>query len=474
MAESRGVGYTVYDAFEAVAKGADTQAGTGGNAGSYEEFLEWIRKQITDHHSGELAKAIGSEEAASTLRTLIAKYISSAEQNAIPAGMALQELIDTIYQDMAGLGVLTELLKDPDVEEININGFRPGGIEVIRSKGLEFLKQGFPSADAALNTIKKMVRMGGQTLDASNPVVDSDLGDGVTRISAYIPPVARKEDGVIASIRRQRLLPVTREDYITNGMVTAEMLDFLTCCVINGCSVSFAGGMGSGKTTDLTFLLNQYLRENSDPNNRVMVIGDTDEVRTITWDEKHNRPARVIYGLTSPSPVKKTMRDLVKEALRQNAHVIAPMECRDAAAYDVVDAGQTGQVIVTTFHGMSAKNAYMRLLSLCQMANTGLSENTLMEYIITALPIMVFKKMEKDGSRKFMEIFEATGHSGGAVTGQILFKYKKDLTDYDETGEVKKVHGHFEKINNISDNLRERLEDNGGREVKAFLDRIFS
>lgn len=471
MADRAGIGYSPIDAYVAISKGADTQAATGGTA-TYESFLEWVRKGITEEHAEELARAISDVGAATTVKTLIARYVSSAERDKTPAEIPTDKLIELIYQDMAGLGILTDLLQAPDVEEININGFRRGSIEIHRASGLEFLEDGFPSADAALNTVKKMVRMGGSTLDASRPVIDSYLGGGA-RISAMIPPIVREEDGVVASIRKQRKSRITREELIASQTATPDILDFLTCCVTNKCSVAFAGGMSSGKTTDMTYLLNEYITKNTDPNDRIMLIEDSREIETLLWDVTHNRPARVLYTATKPEPNPVTMRELVKEALRQDVQVIVPAECRDGAAYDVVDAGQTGQTIITSFHGKSAVEAYMRMLSLCQMAQTGMSEDMLLNYMISALPIMVFKERQKDRSRKYAEVFEATGHVGGKVIGQPLFRYKKDNIIYDERGGVAEIQGHFEKVNNISDALRARLEENGGQEVQNLLNRIF-
>ena len=60
---------------------------------------------------------------------------------------------------MAGLGLLTKYLLDPTVEEININGYQT--VEIIRGSGTDFLygEDAFQSPTAALDIIKRMVRM---------------------------------------------------------------------------------------------------------------------------------------------------------------------------------------------------------------------------------------------------------------------------------------------------------------------------
>ncbi|MGC8001415.1 hypothetical protein, partial [Salmonella enterica] len=74
----------------------------------------------------------------------------------------------------------------------NINGYQT--VEIIRGSGTDFLygEDAFQSPTAALDIIKRMVRMGGMLLDAQTPRIDSYIGSG-TRISAIIPPLVPPE-----------------------------------------------------------------------------------------------------------------------------------------------------------------------------------------------------------------------------------------------------------------------------------------
>lgn len=86
----------------------------------YQKLLENVRAVIAEKHSQELSSALGSADAAKTLKTLILKYCVEALAG---KDFDREKLVERIYQDMAGLGILTGYLYDPDVEEININGF---------------------------------------------------------------------------------------------------------------------------------------------------------------------------------------------------------------------------------------------------------------------------------------------------------------------------------------------------------------
>ena len=260
------------------------------NAADYLDLLEAVRSSIALHHASELGAALDDASAVQTLKSLILKYTT---ENLAGSDYDRNALVERIYQDMAGLGVLTKYLQDPGVEEININSY--DFIEIIRPTGTEYLygNDAFASPEAALDIIKRMIRMGGKLLDAQTPQVDSFIGAS-TRISAKIPPIVPYEKGVTASIRKQLKTRITRDMLIEAGTATPDMLDFLTLCLCNRTSVGIAGGTGAGKSSLQSFLINEYITQNEDYNNRVYLIEDTQELSIISYDDENDRPARVI------------------------------------------------------------------------------------------------------------------------------------------------------------------------------------
>ncbi|MEA4893979.1 MAG: ATPase, T2SS/T4P/T4SS family [Oscillospiraceae bacterium] len=457
--------YEYLSVLQATATGTE-QAQQPGNF-DYQKLLESVRSVIAEKHSKELSSALGDAEAAKTLKPLILKYCVS---NLAGKEFEQDKLVEKIYQDMAGMGILTEFLYDPDVEEININGYNV--VEINYPDRVRYLhdKEAFQTPAAALDIVKRMLRMGGMILDAQTPRVDSYTGDG-TRISAMIPPVVPQERGVIASIRRQNRSQITRGQLLASCSASPDMLDFLTLCLCNGISVGLAGSTGSGKTTDQAFLLNEYIRRNDDYNNRVFIIEDSRELNLTDYDEENGRPARVLYSVTKEPPNPISMLDLIVSSLRFHPSLIVPAEVRDAAAYQAAVAGQTGHTILTAFHADSAADAYRRLVSMCHLAQTGLSDELLLEMCAGAWPIMVFKKQLKDNSRKYMEIFEATGVESGRLQGRMLYRFVISSTERDGHGRVVKVHGSHERVRAISPELFCRLRDNGAPEAE--LNRLF-
>ena len=423
----------------------------------YPSVLEHVRSSVAQNHADELAATLESEDAANTLKTLILKYAAE-----YLAGQEYDHdaLVERIYQDMAGLGLLTQYLYDPSVEEINVNGYHT--VEIGRAGKVEYLHgaNAFSTAESAVDIAKRMVRMGGFLLDAQTPRVDSYIGAG-TRISAMIPPLVPDEQGVIISIRKQHKGRITRDQLIASGAATPEMLDFLVMCLCYGVSVGIAGGTGSGKSTLMNYLLNEYICLNEDFNNRIYIIEDSRELTLLDYDEENDRPARVLYTMTKGGSNPVTMLDQIISSLRFHPNSLVPAEVRDGAAYQAAIAGQTGHTILTSFHADGAKDAYRRLVALCNTAGNNMPDEQILDMCIGAWPIIVYQKQLKDASRKIMEVFEATGQKAGQVKGHMLFRFEVGETIRDGKGHITKVAGRHKQDSYLSPQLYKRLRDNG-------------
>lgn len=453
--------YTQFDFHNSIMSNAGGTAPNGSDFQgelSYPEILEKVRTRISTKHAKELSLSLTAQEGEQTLRLLIAKALADCHIETLPGEE--NNRVERIYQDMAGMGLLAQYIRDPKVEEININGYDE--IEVIYGDHTEFLKEGFDTPQAAIDIVKKMVRMGGKTIDLSRPNVDSYTADG-TRISAMIPPIIPEDRAVAASIRKQTRTDITRGQYLASDACLPDELDFLVLCLTHEISIGIAGAAGTGKTTDENFLMSEYIRLNNDWNDRIYLIEDSREI-TLNKRQPNGRPNRIVPTVTVDGQKPITMGDLVKEALRYDAKLIIPVEIRDEAAYEAMNAGLTGHTIMTSLHASGARDAYYRILVMCMMAHTQLSETELLKLITKAWPIMCFKKQLRDGSRKIMEIYEATGVENGEVQGRYLYRYTVRKEERDDAGNVMHVAGTHRQVGNISEALFERLIQNGASE----------
>ncbi|MPN44270.1 Type IV secretion system protein PtlH [bioreactor metagenome] len=159
-------------------------------------------------------------------------------------------------------------------------------------------------------------------------------------------------------------------------------------CVNHGVSIGFAGKTGSGKTTDIAYLLNA-----ADKNSRIYTIEETRELDLYSVDDQGNSQNRVIHTCIRPSDMEKSnvdMNDLLRKAMRFSPDIIVVAEMRGAEAMTAQEAARTGHVVVTSLHANSARKAYGRILSMCQMSVTNISTHILMSFVAEAFPIISY------------------------------------------------------------------------------------
>ena len=433
--------------------------------GEYEKVLNSIRDEMINTHAEELSQVLGVPEAAEKIKSLIARYIT--EKGLSVPGMDFDTLKNQLYYDMAGFSFLTEFIYNPDVQEINVNSW--DSIEIISNEKVTLLEEKFLNPQHCQDMAKKLMRLGGCILDLKMPRGDSFISSGV-RISAMIPPVVDEDTGAVFSIRKQPRKTFTLDQLISLGTATKDELDFALLCLNHNISLGIAGATFSGKTADINFFLHSL------PDHlRIYTIEDSRELNAVKKDSEGRIINRVIHTRTRESEDKSRnvdQSDLVKGALRFNPDIIVPAEMRGKEAMPTQEAARTGHTVLASLHAESARDAYKRILTMCKMSGTNLSEELLMSLIIDAFPIMVFKKKLDDNSRRYMEIFEVESYKQGKVFGRTLFKYFVTGQEFDEDGKITKMVGEHRQVNPVSKHLSRKLLENGARldEIKRFAD----
>lgn len=426
------------------------------DAKPYEEVLEIVRAEISKNHSGELANVISEPQGATLLKNLLSKYIYQ-KHIACREYDSLNELVDKCYEDMAGFGFLTKYLYDDEVEEINCNGWND--IEIVTVDGWKKIDEHFLTPLQCIDMTKKMCQLGGVIIDGSQPTQDSFITQGV-RISAIIPPCIDEAVGAVFSIRKQKNNVITKQQLIKWDTATEEELDLLTLCISHGVSVGIAGSTGSGKTTDIGFILRSIPYDK-----RIYSIEDSRELNLQVKDRDGKILNRVIHTKTRPStnPTQDVSADvLLKKSLRFDPQIIVPAEMRGEEAMTAQEAGRTGHTIITSLHASTAMAAYTRILTMCMMSGTKLSEELMLKLIIEAYPIMAFKMQLPDKTRKYMKIIEAEDYRDGKIVYRTLYKYViQDRVMNEDGTQIEKMIGYHKKVNNISSRLANILLENG-------------
>lgn len=328
-----------------------------------------------------------SQELAVEVRELVAS-------EAALLGAVDRTAVETqILRDTVGLGPLEELLADPTVEEVMVNG--PDAVYVERGGRIEATEGAFADEEALRDAIERILAPLGRRVDELSPMVDARLADG-SRVNVVIPPLAI--DGPTVSIRRFGARCPGPDELVALGTVSPAQLASLEGAVAGRRSILVSGGTGSGKTT-LLGALSSFIA----PGERIVTIEDAAELRL--------QQPHVVRLESRPAGVEgrgeASVRDLVRNALRMRPDRIVIGEVRGPEALDLLTALNTGhEGALSTVHANSPGDALARLETLALMAGVGLPHAAIAEQVQRGIDLVVHLERGRDGARRIAEIAE--------------------------------------------------------------------
>jgi len=324
-----------------------------------------------------------------------------------------ERLVDSVLDDVLGLGPLEALLADPNITEIMAN--HPKQIYVEKSGEPALSAVTFESERQMRQVIDRIVSLVGRRVDESTPICDARLKDG-SRVNVVIPPIALK--GPCLTIRK-----FTKEKWgptdIVNRFHSAspELMTFLRSCVRARMNILVSGGTGSGKTTLLN-ILSSFIPETE----RLITCEDAAELQLQQphWIQLESRPPNVEGKGAVP------IRELVKSCLRMRPDRIIVGECRGGEALDMLQAMNTGHDgSMSTLHANNPHECLVRLETLVLQAGQDLPSRAIRETIGAAIHLIVQQSRLRGGIRRIVSVAEITGMKDGDVQYQEIFKFNQ-------------------------------------------------
>lgn len=424
---------------------------SGGNKKAFADVLHEVQEYI----SGKYATLISHNphEQKQQITAYITKYLTDYGLGV--EGMGFDALVERIYSEMAEFSFLTEYLFSNNVEEININAWND--IKVNYADGrIVPAREKFNSPSHAVDVVRRILHKSGMILDHSQPVIRGHLSNKI-RITVFGNPVTDHDKGVAASIRIINPQKLAREDFISNGTATPEMLEFLSLMLRYGVSMCVTGATSSGKTTLMAWILSTI----PDDKRIVTIENGCREFDLVKTDASGNVINSVVHLTTKESEDPRQNIDqekLLEFTLTANPDVICVGESKSAEAMAAQEAARTGHAVITTTHANSCSATYYRLVTLCRQ-KYGMDEKTLHNLVTEAFPIVLFTKRLEDNSRKIMEITECEIAEDGGRSIRTLYRYH--VTSNEVVDGRVNITGHFEKVSDISPGLKKRLLENG-------------
>lgn len=383
------------------------------------------------------------------LKAYIGKYLYDTNYSVV--GFDTKELVERLFEEMAEYSILTKHLADPDIEEININGWDDVALTHLDGR-IEKAKEHFFSPTHAIDIVKKLLQHSGMIIDNAAPIAQGHLPNN-TRVTALKEPIVDADRGIAVSIRMLHPQRVDRESLLQTESITEEMLYFLEVCLRYGVSFVVAGRTSSGKTT----LLNSLLGSIPHGKRIYTIESGARELSLIKRDGNGKVVNNVVHTLSRPSDKEAydiSQEDLVMAALRFDPDIICVGEMRDAEAHSAVEASSTDHTVVTTVHGGGGRYAHRRIAFLSQR-RFPIDMKISMQQAALAFPVVVFAHKLEDNSRKVMDISECVVHDDGELEYRTLYRYQINSNEYKD-GRFH-IIGEFIKENSPSDYLCTKL-----------------
>ena len=373
-----------------------------------DEFLKTCRSEVREKVLQRIDFA--NEVSDGQVLTLIDEEVTEL---ASAKGLLLDEMThlrQEVYHSLRKLDILQDLIDDPSITEIMING--PEHIFIEKAGRTQRIALQFSSAERLLDVVTKVVSGCNRVVNEASPIADARLPNG-DRVNVVLSPAAL--NGPILTIRRFPEHPIELEDLIRFGSVSEEIAKYLGQLVKAGYNIFISGGTGSGKTTFLN-----ALSADIPVQERVITIEDNAELQIRHIPNLVRLEARNanVEGCTPIS-----IRDLIRTSLRMRPDRIIVGEVRGQEALDMIQAMNTGHDgSMSTGHANSAADMMSRL-EVMVLQGADLPIAAIRSQIASAIDVVVHLGRLRDKSRRLLEVSEITGIQNGEIQLNRLFMF---------------------------------------------------
>jgi Flp pilus assembly CpaF family ATPase len=388
--------------------------------GMREQVAELLTRQRREDAAAGVA-AMTIEDERQFARALIGRVLDQHARTELGAGRTPPgpeqegELADGIHAALFGVGRLQPLLEDPQVENIDINGYDQVFVGLADGRELSMP----PIADSDEELVELVQLLGAysgltsRSFDTANPQLDLRLPDG-SRLSAVMGVCPRPA----ISIRRSRLSRVTLADLVRNGSLNDELATFLSAAVRARKNVMIAGATNAGKTTLLRSLAHEI-----SPTERLITVERALELGLGEFPDLHPNVVPLEERLpNSEGQGAIGMAELVRRSLRMNPSRVIVGEVLGDEIVTMLNAmSQGNDGSLSTIHANSSLEVFNRICTYAIQSAERLPTEATTMLIAGAIDFVVFveRRNERAEGGRLRRIVTSVREVNG-VDGRVL------------------------------------------------------
>jgi pilus assembly protein CpaF len=335
---------------------------------------------------------------------------------------------------------LLELIASDTSSEVLLNG--PKDI-IFKQNGQRYFVEDidFENIDTYHKVINTLIlpntdtadRIGSDSflIEGQLELADLDDPDGqpplIARIHIIAPPAVAAAKVTIAKKSKHQY---SIDDLHATGSMNTPMAEFLKALSRGRATMVLSGLSGSGKTTLL-----EAMSHNFDPNDRIIVVEDTAELRLPLSDVVPLRSTSHKPGQTAQKVV--SLEWLVQQANRMRPDRIIVGEVRGSEMAEFLSAANSGaDGSMTTVHASSPRQTVDKIVSLSLKSDSAKNQEAIMRDISTTVQIIVQTALI-DGQHIISHIEEVSStvvRSGAGVAMNPLFEYDRNTATFKAVG----------------------------------------
>ncbi|MBI2106821.1 type II/IV secretion system ATPase subunit [Candidatus Woesearchaeota archaeon] len=364
----------------------------------------------------------------------------------------IEELAHILVRYTVGFGFVELLLKDKNIQDINVNG--PIGetpLFIVHANYDECTTNIIPAREDGESWATKFRIISGRPLDEANPVLDTELVLPYARVRVAAMGRPLNPTGLAFAFRRHRDNPWTYPLFISNRMMGPYAAGLLNFLVDGGRSMLFAGTRGSGKTSLLGSTLVELMRKH-----RIITVEDTQEI-PVDYLRKigYNIQSMKVRSALTKGGSEVGADEGIRTSLRFGDSSLIVGEIRSIeskALYEAMRVGALANLVAGTIHGASPYAVYDRVVNDLEVPKTSFKAT---DIIVISNPVKTSGGLHKQ--RRVLQITEVRKHWTDDPVKENGFV---DLMKYDVKDDLLKptealLHGDSDVLKSIASQVKE-------------------